>query len=105
MDKNMIEKKIKAVTEQIRKDEAEAERTTAQIRRSQERKRFLEGRVRENSQDLSNLNNRKAMMAIEGSIGKVDDAKLALLMKILEEHGDEIGKEDDERQEAGIKTE
>ena len=44
-------------------------------------------------------------MAIEGSIGKVDDAKLALLMKILEEHGDEIGKEDDERQEAGIKTE
>ena len=41
MDKNMIEKKITAVTEQIRKDEAESERTAAQIRRAQDRKHFL----------------------------------------------------------------
>ena len=105
MDQQTIEKKIRLAEEQISKDKTEIQRINGQIRRSQERKRFLEGRIRENSQDLSNLNNRKAMMAIEGSIGKVDDAKLALLMKILEEHGDEIGKEDDERQEAGIKTE
>ena len=105
MDQQTIEKKIRLAEEQISKDKAEIQRINGQIRRSQERKRFLEGSVRENSQELSNMNNRKAMMAIEGSIGKVDDAKLALLMKILEEHGDEIGKEDDERQEAGIKTE
>ena len=39
------------------------------------------------------------MQAIEGSIGKVDDAKLALLVKLLEAHGSEIGKEEDEGQE------
>ena len=105
MDKSTIEKKITAVTEQIRKDEAEAEKTAAQIRRAQDRKHFLESRLKENRRILSDLKNRKAMLAIEGSVGRMDDAKLALLMKILEEHGDEIGKEDDERQEAGIKTE
>lgn len=105
MDQQTIEKKIQLTEEQIIRDKAETQRINGQIKRSQERKRFLEGRIREKSQDLSDLNNRKAMKAIEGSIGKVDDAKLALLMKILEEHGDEIGKEDDERQEAGTKTE
>ena len=105
MDLQMIGKKIQSMEEQIRKDEAEIERITSQIKRNQERKRFLEGRIRENNQELSNLNNRKAMMAIEGSIGKIDDDKLALLVKILEEHGDKIGKEKDEEPEAGAKTE
>ena len=66
MDQQTIEKKIRLAEEQISKDKAEIQRINGQIRRSQERKRFLEGRVRENSQDLSNLNNWKAMMAIEG---------------------------------------
>ncbi len=105
MDKNMIEKKIKAVTEQIRKDEAEAERTTAQIRRAQDRKHFLESRLRENRQALSDLKNRKAMLAIEGSIGQMDDAKLALVVKLLEEHGSSIKEEADEGPETGTKTE
>ena len=105
MDKNMIEKKIKAVTEQIRKDEAEAERTTAQIRRAQDRKHFLESRLRENRQALSDLKNRKAMLAIEGSIGQMDDAKLALVVKLLEEHGSIIKEEADEGPETGTKTE
>ena len=106
MDKNMIEKKIKAVTEQIRKDEAEAERTTAQIRRAQDRKHFLESRLRENRQALSDLKNRKAMLAIEGSIGQMDDAKLALVVKLLEAHGSSIKEEEaDEGPETGTKTE
>lgn len=96
MDKNMIEKKIAAVEEQITRDEAEINRSVATIKRSQDRKRFLEGRVRDNRQVLSDLNNRKAMLAIEGSIGKVDDSKLARLVQLLEEHGSEIGKEEDE---------
>ena len=106
MDKNMIEKKIKAVTEQIRKDEAEAERTAAQIRRAQDRKHFLESRLRENRQLLSDLKNRKAMMAIEGSIGQMDDAKLALVVKLLEEHATSIKEDEtDERPETGTETE
>lgn len=105
MDKEMLEKKIQMMEEQISKDEAEADRTAAQIKRNQERKRFLEGRIRENRQVLSDLQNRKAMLAIEGSIGKMDDAKLALLVKLLNDHGDEIGKEKDEGPETGVKTE
>ena len=105
MDQQTIEKKIRLAEEQISKDKAEIQRINGQIRRSQERKRFLEGRVRENSQDLSNLNNRKAMMAIEGSIGKVDDAKLAMVVKLLEEHGSIIKEEADEGPETGTKTE
>lgn len=97
----MLEKKITMLEEQIRKDEAETERTAAQIRRAQERKRFLDGRLKENRQTLSDLQNRKAMLAIEGSIGKVDDAKLALLVKLLNDHGDEMRKEKDEVPEAG----
>lgn len=105
MDKSMIEKKIVVVTEQISKDEAEVERTVAAIKRSQDRKRILEVRIRENRQILSDLKNRRAVQTIEGSIGRMDDAKLALLVKLLEEHGDEIGKEDDEGPETGDKTE
>ena len=96
MDQNMIEKKIVSVEEQISRDQAEIERTAATIKRSQERKKFLEGRIRANSQALSDLNNRKAMLAIEGSIGKVDEAKLSLLVAFLKEHEDDIRKEEDE---------
>lgn len=105
MDRNLIEKKIQSVEEQIRKDEAETERTAAQIRRAQERKHFLETRIKENSLALSNLKNRKAVMAIEDSIGKMDDAKLALLVQLLEEHGGGIRKEEDEGPETGTETE
>lgn len=106
MDQLMIEKKIAAVTDQIRKDEAEVERTAAQIKRAQDRKHFLESRLKENRQILSDLKNRKAVLAIEGSIGRMDDAKLALLVKLLEEHGSMIAKEDaDERPETGDEAE
>jgi len=105
MDKIMIEKRIAAVTEQIRKDEAEAERTAAQIRRAQDRKHFLESRLKENRQSLSDLKNRKAMLAIEGSVGQMDDAKLALVVKLLKEHGGDIAREEaDERPETGAET-
>ena len=105
MDQKMIDKKIAAVTDQISRDEAEVERTAAAIKRSQERKRLLEVRIKENRQILSDLKNRRAVQTIEGSIGRMDDVKLALLVKLLEEHGDEIGKEKDEGPEAGVKTE
>ena len=106
MDKNMIEKKITAVTEQIRKDEAESERTAAQIRRAQDRKQFLESRLKENRRILSDLKNRKAMLAIEGSVGRMDDAKLALVVKLLEEHATSIREEEtDEGPETGAETE
>ena len=86
MDKIMIEKRIAAVTEQIRQDAAEVERTVASIKRSQDRKRILEVRIKENRQVLSDLKNRRAVQTIEGSIGRMDDAKLALLVKLLEEY-------------------
>ena len=106
MDQLMIEKKIAAVTDQIRKDEAEVERTAAQIKRAQDRKHFLESRLRENRQALSDLKNRKAMLAIEGSVGRMDDAKLALVVKLLEEHATSIREEaTDEGPETGAETE
>ena len=105
MDRDTLEKKIAAVGDQISRDRAEAERTASAIRRSQERKRLLEARIKENSRILSDLQNRKAVQAIEGSIGRLDDARLALLVKLLNDHGDEIGREEDEGPEDGTEAE
>ena len=46
------------------------------------------------------------MLAIEGSVGRMDDAKLALVVKLLEEHATSIREEEtDEGPETGAETE
>lgn len=103
MDKSIIERKITAAEKLISRDRDELERTVSTIKRCQERKKFLETRIKDTCQYLSDLKNRKAMLAIEDSIGKVDEAKLSLLVAFLKEHGDDIRKEEDEGPE--IRTE
>lgn len=95
MEMTMVLKKIAEAKEAIRRDREETEKIMKTIRRSQDRKRTLELRIRKSEQQLSDLENRRAVLTIEDRIGRIDEERLALLADFLGEHRGEIrpGKE------------
>ena len=68
------------------KDQTEINKITASIKRQQDKRRNLDSRLKENKHLLEELENKKIALTIEERFGKMDDKKLILLTRFLEEH-------------------
>ena len=93
MDLKATEKKIRETEAAIRRDLSEISKVDGTIRRSQERKKVLENRVKDNRTLLSDLENRKTVLIIEAKIGRMDEGKLARLTELIADHEDAFEKE------------
>ena len=68
------------------KDQTEINKITASIKRQQDKRRNLDSRLKENQHLLEELENKKIALTIEERFGKMDDKKLIMLTRFLEEH-------------------
>ena len=93
MDLKATEKKIAEMKAAIRRDLSDAAKADENAKKYMERKKTLDSRVKKNQAALSDLKNRRAVLAIEEKIGKMDEAKLARLRELLGEHGDVFDEE------------
>ena len=93
MDLKTTEKKIRETEAAVRRDLSEISKVDGTIRRSQERKKMLENRVKDNRALLSNLENRKTVLIIEAKIGRMDEGKLARLTELIADHEDAFEEE------------
>jgi len=81
-----INQRIEELKKLMIKDQTEINKITASIKRQQDKRRNLDSRLKENQHLLEELENKKIALAIEERFGKMDDKKLIMLTRFLEEH-------------------
>ena len=82
----MINQQIKELKKQMVKDQAEIDKITSSIKRQQEKRRNMDSRMKENQHLLEEMENKKIAQTVEETLGKMNDEKLSLLARFLEEH-------------------
>ena len=81
-----INQRIEELKKLMIKDQTEINKISASIKRQQDKRRNLDSRLKENQHLLEELENKKIALTIEERFGKMDDKKLILLTRFLEEH-------------------
>ena len=81
-----INQRIEELKKLMIKDQTEINKITASIKRQQDKRRNLDSRLKENQHLLEELENKKIALTIEERFGKMDDKKLIMLTRFLEEH-------------------
>lgn len=81
-----INQQIEELKKLMIKDQTEINKITASIKRQQDKRRNLDSRLKENQHLLEELENKKIALTIEERFGKMDDKKLIMLTRFLEEH-------------------
>ena len=81
-----INQRIEELKKLMIKDQTEINKISASIKRQQDKRRNLDSRLKENQHLLEELENKKIALTIEERFGKMDDKKLIMLTRFLEEH-------------------
>lgn len=81
-----INQRIEELKKLMIKDQTEINKISASIKRQQDKRRNLDSRLKENQHILEELENKKIALTIEERFGKMDDKKLIMLTRFLEEH-------------------
>lgn len=88
-----IEGQIKDLEKITAKEDADLEKLDSQIKKLQAKKKNLENKHKEDLHLLEEQRNKKIVLTLESQIGQVDDSKLSVLAKFLNEFKEEIAED------------
>lgn len=91
-----VEVQIKDLEKVTAKEEADLGKLDYQIKKLQTKKKNLENKRKEDLHLLEEQRNKKIVLTLESQIGQVDDSKLSVLAKLLDEYKEEIVEIDEE---------